>query len=94
MGSKLRLCPVDIDFKTFADASWLSCTDACNKVIRLDYRVVQLPEKLQDYIIAHAYAHFYEPNHTKAFWSVLSQICPNYKECNEDLENYLFLKEL
>ena len=38
-----------------------------------------------DYVIIHEMAHFYEGNHSKKFWNIVSLACPNYKEARKEL---------
>ena len=39
-----------------------------------------MPPEILDYVVVHELAHRKELNHSKAFWSVVEQILPDYKE--------------
>lgn len=92
-GSNVSMCPTKIEFKTVANG-WLKCTQPYERVISLDYRICQLPIKLQQYLIVHAFSHFTHEGHDEAFWNTVSNYLPRYKSCVEELKNYDFLKEI
>ena len=55
----------------------------CNrndKTITLNTELIKKDIELLDYVIIHEMAHFYEGNHSKAFWNIVQMACPNYKE--------------
>ncbi|MBE6156061.1 MAG: M48 family metallopeptidase [Firmicutes bacterium] len=55
----------------------------CNrkdKIITLNTELIKKDIDLLDYVIIHEMAHFYEGNHSKAFWDIVEKACPNYKE--------------
>jgi predicted metal-dependent hydrolase len=37
------------------------------------------PPEVLDYVVAHEVAHLIEMNHSRAFWAVVAQVCPDYK---------------
>ncbi|MGN1131041.1 MAG: M48 family metallopeptidase [Ruminococcus sp.] len=39
------------------------------------------------YVIVHEFSHLIVPNHSKDFYSVVSEFCPNYKEIKKELNN-------
>lgn len=92
-GSKISLCPARIEFKEVADA-WLKCSQASQRILTLDYRVVQLPQALRQYIIAHAFAHFFHPIHDEKFWNCISGVLPRYEDYARQLEKYRYLKDV
>ncbi len=47
--------------------------------LSFNWRMVLLPFDLQDYVIAHEFAHTKVMDHSVAFWIFLSRICPNAK---------------
>ncbi len=54
----------------------------CNrrdKTITLNTELIKKKVDLIDYVIIHEMAHFYEGNHSKKFWAIVEQACPNYK---------------
>lgn len=56
---------------------WGSCSGY--KRVSLNWRLVLLKPKLQDYIIYHELAHLTEMNHSKSFWSLLQSYDPDAK---------------
>lgn len=56
---------------------WGSCDS--NGVIRLNWRLAGADMDLIDYVCAHEVAHLIEPNHSAAFWAVVSDLMPDWK---------------
>ncbi len=38
------------------------------------------PEEVQDYVVVHELAHRREMNHSKAFYRIVEEILPDYRE--------------
>ena len=57
---------------------WGSCTSLRN--LNFNYKILFLPPHLQDYIIVHELCHLAELNHGRAFWTLVGQEIPTYKE--------------
>ena len=92
-GSRISLCPTKIEFREIPDA-WLKCSQAAQLILTIDYRVVQLPQNLRQYVIAHAFAHFFHPIHDEKFWSCVAGVLPRYEEYARQLEKYRYLKDV
>ena len=61
----------------------------CNrlrKTITLNSELIRKPIDQLDYVIIHEMAHFYEGNHSKKFWKIVSDACPRYKELRKALK--------
>lgn len=68
---------------------WGSCSRKQN--LNFNYKIVFLPQKLQDYIIVHEMCHLKEFNHSKRFWALVGKVLPNYLEIKKELrDNDLF----
>ena len=93
LGSAMSLCPTKIQFKDL-HGKWCSCSDAALRAIILDYRLIQLPQHLQNYVISHAFAHFEHQGHTNEFFQHLSRFQPNYKNNQNAITNYNFLLDI
>ena len=65
---------------------WGSCTK--NKNLNINYKVIFLPKKQQDYIIVHEMCHLKEFNHSRKFWSLVEKIMPDYLEIKNELRNH------
>lgn len=46
--------------------------------ILLNWRMIQMPLALIDYVVAHEVAHLREMNHSKRFWAVVAELVPDY----------------
>jgi predicted metal-dependent hydrolase len=57
---------------------WGSCS--AGGTISLNWRLVQSPEFVRDYIIYHELAHLWEMNHSARFWARVEDICPGWRE--------------
>jgi predicted metal-dependent hydrolase len=55
-------------------------------VVFFNWRLLQLPVRLADYVIAHELSHLIEPYHGSAFWRVLDRSMPDWKERKEELK--------
>ena len=73
--SKIAVC--NLGFR------WGSCGK--NGVLYFNWRLLQLPVRLVDYVIAHELVHLHEHNHTRVFWRILGQVVPDWKERKEEL---------
>ncbi|WP_280954948.1 M48 family metallopeptidase [Paludibacterium denitrificans] len=60
-----------------ARTRWGSCTSA--GVIRLNWRLVQAPPDILDYVVAHELAHLVHMNHSAAFWSETARLFPDWQ---------------
>lgn len=70
---------------------WGSCSNRGN--LNLNYKIVFLPQKHQDYIIVHEMCHLKEFNHSRNFWALIEKALPNYLEIKKELRNHeLFYK--
>lgn len=70
---------------------WGSCSRNGN--LHFNYKIIFLPKKQQDYIIAHELCHLKEFNHSKKFWSLVEKVMPDYLEIKNELRNHeLFYK--
>lgn len=93
LGSEMALCPTKIQFRDLR-GKWCSCADAESRAIVLDYRLIQLPQQLQNYVITHAFVHFRKQSHTAEFFDHLSNFFPNYNELQNLIADYNFLLDV
>ncbi|MBT4210123.1 MAG: M48 family metallopeptidase [Candidatus Komeilibacteria bacterium] len=63
---------------------WGSCSSSKN--LNFNYRLAMLPVELADYIIVHELCHLGEMNHSKHFWSLVSQTIPDHKNIQKKLK--------
>jgi predicted metal-dependent hydrolase len=62
---------------------WASCDDS--GVLRFNWRVIQAPMRLVDYVVAHELVHLRHREHTAAFWARLGVVMPDYEARKEAL---------
>ena len=55
---------------------WGSCSR--KGTISLNWRLVQTPDHVRDYIILHELAHRRQMNHSAQFWLEVGRLCPDY----------------
>jgi predicted metal-dependent hydrolase len=60
---------------------WGSCS--ANGTISLNWRLVQTPEFVRDYIVYHELMHLREMNHSARFWARVEEVCPNWPEAEQ-----------
>ena len=54
--------------------------------ITLNSNLIKYSTDVIDYVIVHELSHFVHFNHSKDFWDLVYQNCPNYKECKKTLK--------
>ena len=60
-----------------ARSRWGSCHSAGR--ILLNWRMIQMPDVLIDYVVAHEVAHLREMNHSPRFWAIVGELIPDYR---------------
>jgi predicted metal-dependent hydrolase len=73
-----------------AKSRWGSCSS--HQKIMLSLSLIFLPRTAIQYVIAHEAAHLVEKNHSKAFWAVVGQLFPAYKEVRKSLNKTLLVE--
>lgn len=72
-----------------ARGEWGSCN--ARGEIRLNWRLVQLPPRLAEYVVAHEVAHIVELNHSPRFWAVVEAMLPDYPALRRELDDWTAL---
>jgi len=62
---------------------WASCDD--KGTLRFNWRIIQAPMRLVDYVVAHEVVHLIHRDHNKAFWARLGMLMPDYERRKEEL---------
>lgn len=57
---------------------WGSCSASGR--IALNWRLVQMPPAVADYVMVHELMHLVELNHSKRFWKLVAAACPGFRE--------------
>lgn len=56
---------------------WGSCSPGGG--IALNWRLVQMPDHVRDYILVHELMHLHQPNHSRRFWALVDRACPDHR---------------
>lgn len=67
-----------------AGSRWGSCNS--KKEIRLNWRLLQAPPHIINYVVCHELAHIKEMNHSAKFWATVADIFPEYKAAERELK--------
>lgn len=58
-------------------ARWGSC--ATGGRISLNWRLLQTPDDVRDYVLIHELMHLRQANHSRRFWALVARACPGYE---------------
>ena len=65
---------------------WASCTPG--GALIFNWRIVQAPTFVIDYLIAHELAHLIQHNHTPDFWNIVAVHVPRYQKARDWLRHH------
>jgi predicted metal-dependent hydrolase len=65
---------------------WGACSS--RRVITLNWRLIQMPATVRDYVIFHELMHIRHPNHSRRFWREVEGVCAWWKEAERWLRVY------
>ena len=57
---------------------WGSC--GRNGNIALNFRLVQMPADVRDYVLLHELMHIHQQNHSRRFWKLVEAVCPGFRD--------------
>jgi predicted metal-dependent hydrolase len=77
LAEQTSLRPNLVQIKSYK-ARWGSCTMRGD--IQLNWQLVQATQSINDYVIIHELCHLRQHNHSKAFWDLVEQFDPNFRE--------------
>src|SRR2546430_242181 len=63
---------------------WGSCS--VRGTISLNWRLVQTPVFVRDYIVLHELAHLKEMNHSRRYWREVARLCPEFEQAERWLK--------
>lgn len=63
---------------------WGSCS--AGGTVSLNWRLVQVPDTVRDYIIHHELLHLREMNHSARFWARVQEVCPWWRDAEKWLK--------
>jgi predicted metal-dependent hydrolase len=67
-----------------ARTQWGSCNT--RGIVHLNWRLIQMPLHLVDYVVAHELSHLIEMNHSPAFWQAVGRVYPDYVAARKELK--------
>ena len=65
---------------------WGSCDQ--HGAIRLNWRIVQAPMRLVDYVVVHELAHLRHRGHGPDYWHAVRRVMPDYERRRDELRRY------
>jgi predicted metal-dependent hydrolase len=64
---------------------WGSCS--ASGVIALNYRLIQMPADVREYVMIHELAHLVHANHSRRFWRTVERMCPAFRSAERWLKS-------
>lgn len=86
VASAMRLSGVERVSVRDQRTRWGSCSR--RGTISLNWRLVQLPPFVCDYIILHELMHLREMNHSARYWKLVEEACPDYRVAEAWLKSH------
>jgi predicted metal-dependent hydrolase len=65
---------------------WGSCSPDGH--ICLNWRLVEMPELVRDYVLIHELMHLKRLDHSRKFWKLVAAACPDYEAARRWLRTY------
>lgn len=65
---------------------WGSC--APSGAIALNFRLVQMPRDVSDYVLIHELMHRRQQNHSRRFWRLVEAACPQFRDAERWLKTH------
>ena len=65
---------------------WGSCSRKGH--ICLNWRLIQMPASVRDYVMIHELMHLKRMDHSPRFWKLVAQACPDFKSARASLRTY------
>ncbi len=64
---------------------WGSCS--ARGAVSLNWRLLQAPARLLDYVVVHELCHLRHPNHSARFWGEVERVLPDYRAMRRELRD-------
>jgi len=85
LSSQTGLSGKGLQIKSYR-ARWGSCRH--DGVIQLNWKLIMAPSEVIDYVLVHELSHLKHFNHSAAFWALVDQHCPEYKQRRQWLKQH------
>lgn len=89
--SKKGIEKPQIKFRSMV-SKW-GCCNITTKTITFSTNLKFTPAECVMYVVRHEFTHLLVPNHSKAFYTELEKVCPNWKECRQKMKGINIRKE-
>ena len=81
--ASLMQLPIPRMFLSNARTQWGSCNAKAD--LRLNWRLIQAPQDVIDYVVVHELAHVTEMNHSRRFWKIVERHFPTHMQVRTHL---------
>jgi hypothetical protein len=65
---------------------WGSCSS--RRAIALNWRLIQMPASVSDYVILHELMHMRQANHSRKFWREVESVCAEWRDAERWLKKH------
>ena len=65
---------------------WGACS--ARGAITLNWRLIQMPASVTDYVMLHELMHLRQPNHSRKFWREVAGVCPEWRDAERWLKKW------
>ena len=83
---KMNLFPTSIKYRK-NKRTWGSCN--YKNGLNFNILLMKFPIELMEYVIIHELAHIKHKNHSKNFWDLVEDFCPDYRQREKIFKNFL-----
>ncbi len=59
-----------------------------NGHVTLNWRLIQMPPEVRDYVLIHELMHVRQPDHSAAFWKLVAAACPHWRDARRWLQQF------
>ncbi len=83
---RMNLIPTSLKYRK-NKRTWGSCN--YKNGLNFNILLMKFPIELMEYVIIHELAHIKHKNHSKKFWDLVEEFCPDYKQREKIFKNFL-----
>jgi len=83
---KMNLIPTSISYRK-NKRTWGSCN--YKNGLNFNILLMKFPIELMEYVVIHELAHIEHKNHSKDFWNLVKEFCPDYKQREKLFKKFL-----
>ncbi len=83
---KMQLFPTKVSFRK-NKRTWGSCN--FKNELKFNYLLMKYPLEIVEYVVIHELAHIKHKNHSRDFWNLVCEYCPDYKQREKLFKTFL-----